>query len=524
MSYMLNGMNKSVSWNGNAIKQAWASNALPTQAKSLKGASLKKESMDSPAFTSSRGKRRSGFIQLAGVMLAGVSLVVEGASSSLVAAATVTPDGPVASNESKISHTSPEVPAGWPSRVGGPSSRVTAKGKLELHKDWPWWRGPLRNGQSIDSAGPLHLDPAKDSDWKVPVPGRGHASPIVIGDRVYLLSTNVSEEIQFAIAFDRETGEQVWTSKLNQGGFAKKNHPKNSEATSTLASDGERLFAVLWHHETIWCVGMDLEGQVLWKEKVGPYDPKAHPFGYGPSPIVYGDLVICSYEYDGPSAIVAMDVLTGKEVWRIHRQQETSYSTPMIVPCEGNDYLIMPGGEHVTAYSPKTGEQIWRTPGTTMATCGTAVWHGSNVFASGGFPGGETIAIDIKTGEVQWRNRQKAYEQSMIVAEGCLYNFTDSGVLYCWDCKTGEELWKKRMEGPISSSAILIGQHIYWANELGKTWIFKANREKYEPVAEFQIGNEAFASPAFANGQLFIRSAEGYGDDRQEFLIRYSSK
>ncbi len=407
---------------------------------------------------------------------------------------------------------------GTPTRIPGVPSP-----SLNPSTDWPWWRGMHRDGRAEGSSGlPIHLDVATNADWKVRVPGIGHASPIVVGNRVYLLSTDPKEQTQFVVAYDRDTGKQRWQTELNRGGFAKKNHPKNSEGNSTLASDGERLFAAVWHDATVWGASLSLEGELLWKKEVGRYDPQLHPYGYAPSPVLYNDSVIYSYEYEGPSALVALHRQSGEEKWRINRPQSTSYSTPMIVSWKGRDYLVHSGAEKVCAYRPENGTLIWETPGVTQATSGTIVAHDGMIFASGGYPGSETIGIDLETGKVVWKNRQRSYEQSMIVAKGALYNFTDSGVLYCWDCKTGKENWKQRMSAPISASAVLVGDRIYWSNETGKLWVIEANSERYVELAENQVGDEALASPAVAGGQIFLRVAFRNGNDREEVLIRFS--
>jgi outer membrane protein assembly factor BamB len=239
---------------------------------------------------------------------------------------------------------------------------------------------------------------------------------------------------------------------------------------------------------------------------------------------LYGGNVIFVLEYDGPSAIVALDRASGKEAWNTKRKESISFSSPVVTSYKGQDYLLLSGVDTVNAYDPRNGKLLWSTPGTTMATCGTMVWDDGIVFASGGYPKAETIALEIATGKALWQNKQKAYEQSMVATSGHLYSLTDSGVLYCWDGRTGQEKWKQRLAGPVSASGVLAGNKIYWANEAGQLWVFEANPEKYVELSKNQIGDESFASPAICGNQIFLRVAKNENGKRQEYMMRFSSR
>lgn len=187
--------------------------------------------------------------------------------------------------------------------------------------------------------------------------------------------------------------------------------------------------------------------------------------------------------------------------------------------------MLISGQEQVASYDPATGKQLWSTAGTTHATCGTMVWSGDMVFASGGYPKAETIAVKADgSREVLWKNNQKCYEQSMIAVDGYVYGLTDNGILFCWEGKTGKEMWKQRLRGPVSASPVLAGGNLYQANELGTLYVWKPNPEKFEMVAENQIGNDSFPSPAVAGGQIFLRVADSSGGKRQEFLYCFGKQ
>ena len=219
---------------------------------------------------------------------------------------------------------------------------------------------------------------------------------------------------------------------MNQGGFPKKNHAKNTEATSTPACDGERVFAAFFHHESVEVFALDLDGEILWKTVAGPFNPKRYEYGYAPSPLVYRDTIIVAGEYDGDSFLTVLDRATGKPKWKIQRPASISFSSPVVANVAGRDQLLLSGMQQVWAYDPASGKQLWTTPGTATATCGTIVWDGDIVFASGGFPQAETLAVlGDGSGQVLWRNTQKCYEQSMLAHDGHLYALTGNGVLFC---------------------------------------------------------------------------------------------
>jgi len=395
---------------------------------------------------------------------------------------------------------------------------------LDANRDWPWWRGVTRDGHAADQQAPTTLDESVNLDWSQPIPGRGHGSPVVVGNHVYLLTADEKQKIHYALALDRETGKLLWEVELNRGGFPAKNHPKNTEASPTIACDGQQIYISLFHHEAIWLIVLDMNGKRVWEKSLGRYNPNLYKYGYAASPVLYGDLVIAVYEYDGPSALVALRREDGSEVWRTARPSMITFSSPSLTSHAGRDYLLISGSNKVMAYNPSTGDEIWSSQGTALATCGTIVWEAGLVFASGGYPASETLALDIQTGEVQWRVKQKAYEQSMVATGGHLYCYADGGIVYCWDAKTGQERWKQRLEDRISASGVLVGDHIYWANEAGYLYVFRADPTKYTPIARNKLGDEAFASPAICGGQVFLRIAKFENNVRQEYLLRFSNR
>lgn len=353
--------------------------------------------------------------------------------------------------------------------------------------------------------------------WKTPVSGRGHSSPTIVGDRIFLQSADEQSQAQFVLAFDRKSGDQLWKTEVSQGGLPKA-HNKNTHASPTIACNGRLLFASFVHHDAVHLFALDMDGNELWKQKLGSFAPQKYQYGYAPSPTLYGSNVIVAADTDVGGFITARSQSDGSEVWTTQRPGELSYSSPIVTTIAGKDQLLISGGYKIRSYDPETGSENWSVDATTMATCGTIVWDGSMVFASGGYPKAETVGVRADTGQVVWRNGQKCYEQSMLAFGGHVYAVTDRGFAYCWDALSGDEKWRGRLSGPISASPILAGGNIYLSNEAGTTYVFKGSSDSFELVAENQLGDEAFATPVICSGRIYLRVADSSGGSRQEYL------
>ena len=390
--------------------------------------------------------------------------------------------------------------------------------------DWTQWRGPNHN--NIVAAGqgtPTEWSESKNILWKVDVPGRGHASPVITGNTIVLCTADDQKQTQSVIAFDRKSGKQLWITPISQGGFPPA-HPKNTHASATAATDGKHVFAAFCHHEKIEAVCLDLKGKIVWRQDVGGFRPKQYEYGYAASPTIYKDKLIVSCDCDTIAWVKALKLTDGSVAWQQEREKMLNWSSPIVAKIAGHDQLLLSGTYRIASYDPGTGKSLWETKCLTMATCGTCTWEGDLIFASGGYPDPETVAVKADGSGVAWKNNVKCYEQSMVVYQGYLYALTDSGVAYCWNAKTGKEMWKQRMSGPVSASPLIVGDTIFATNEAGATWVFKANPQKYEQIAENQLGTSAFASITAVDGQLFIRAATGDGAGRKESLYCVGSK
>jgi outer membrane protein assembly factor BamB len=373
-------------------------------------------------------------------------------------------------------------------------------------KDWPWWRGPGRNGIAADQRVPVEWSETKNVIWKAAVPGRGHASPIVVGTRVFLESAEEKDKTQSVVCYERASGRELWRQELHKGGFDGRWHGKNTRASSTLASDGERVFAVFYNQGSIWATALGLDGTKAWQAKLGDFE--SH-WGYSASPTIHKSLLIVAADHKKAGYLVALDRKTGAERWRAPRPAEPTYASPVVYRLAGKDQLLIAGANLIASYDPDTGKPLWSCKGTSTECVSSIVVEGDLLFATGGYPSKETVCVQGDgSGKVLWRVPVGCFVPSMLVHRGALYGVLDDGIAICWKADSGKETWKERLAGKFSGSPVLAGEHIYVPSEAGKIFVFKANPDKFELVAQNQLGSGIFASPVICGGRIYLRVAQ----------------
>lgn len=399
------------------------------------------------------------------------------------------------------------------------------KASISISNDWPRWRGPLGTGiANPDQKVPLKWSATENVLWKAPVPGRGHGSPIVVGDRVLLQTAETEPPQQSVLCFDRKTGNQLWKTVVHKGGLVTKGNKNSSLSSSTPCWDGERLFVNFLNSEAIFTTALDLSGKQLWQVKVSDY---AVHQGFAASPIVHENLVLVTADSDIGGVIAALDPKSGKQIWSTPRPKEDNYTSPMVLHIAGKDQLLVSGCKLVSSFNPKSGEKLWEIEGSTIECVTSVVTDGERIFVSGGWPRQHVQAIFADgSGKTAWESNLQVYVPSMIVKDGYLYGIQDRvGIATCWKCDTGELMWKERLPGgTFSSSLVLLGDNLFATNEAAETFIFKASPDGYKKVAQNRLGDEAFASPALCGNRLYYRVAENTGGKRQEFLYCLGEK
>ncbi len=396
---------------------------------------------------------------------------------------------------------------------------------VELHDDssrgaippWPAWRGPYNNGIAPRQELPVHWSDDTNLCWQADLPGRGHGSPIVTDELVLVPTARDDTQEQIVLAYDRRDGSQRWQRVVHEGGFpsTRELHKKGTNANGTLVCDGRHVVAVFFNSGKVQATALDLDGEIEWKQEVGPFKSK---FGYAPSPILYNSFVIVAADSWGGGYLAALDIETGKIAWRVRRPAISTYSSPAVADVGGRDQLLISGCHLVSSYDPATGKVLWQTDAIAEATCGTVIATEDRIFASGGYPERETVCLDAQ-GARLWATRTKVYEPSLLAVGDRVFGVTDDGIAYCWAAETGDVLWKKRLGGSFSSSPVACGGTVYVANLSGKTFVFEAYAEQYTQLAVNQLGSDCYASPAVADGKIYLRVGVGKGSRRQERLV-----
>lgn len=387
---------------------------------------------------------------------------------------------------------------------------------LQAAGDWPAWRGPRGDG-SADPAQtpPLAWSATEGVVWKAEVPGRGHGSPIVVGDRVYLAACDEEKGAQSVLAYDRATGRPVWETVVHAAGAMRKN-PKSTGASTTPACDGERIYVTFANSGAVTASALDLGGKVLWQTRLCDY--KIHQ-GYASSPALFGPLVLVSADHAGGGAAAGLDRASGRPVWTRARPPAPNYASPVVIEAGGRPQLILTGCDVVTSLDPLSGKELWEVPGATTECVTTTVTDGSRIFTSGGYPKNHLSAVTIDgKGALAWETKDRVYVPSLVIHEGRLYGVMDAGVAACWDSATGKEQWRQRLGGTFSASPVRVGERIYAASETGEVFVFRASPAKYEELGRGKLGDEAFATPAVCGGRVYHRVAEKADGRRRERL------
>jgi outer membrane protein assembly factor BamB len=389
--------------------------------------------------------------------------------------------------------------------------------------DWPWWRGQHNQGVAPASSDPpLEWSETENVVWKTKIPGRGQSSPVIVGDHIYLTSSDEEAETRFVLAFDRASGAQLWQTVVHTGSPILPKNEKATQASSTLACDGQRIFANFLHEGALYTSALSLKGKLLWQTRVCDYIMHQ---GYGSSPTVYEGLVLVAADSNAGGAVAGLDRQTGKIVWKHDRPELPNYPSPTVLEVAGKPQLLMTGCHLVTSLNPLTGKVLWEIPGSTTECVTSPVTNGTLIYSSGGYPDNHVAGIKADgSGEVVWQIGTRVYVPSMLIKNNRLHGVNDTGIAYCWDGSTGDELWKGRLQGAITSSPVLVGDLIFVTNESGETFVYKAQADELEIVARNQLGDECFATPTFSGKHIYTRVGHRQDGNRQEYLYCLGKK
>jgi outer membrane protein assembly factor BamB len=382
--------------------------------------------------------------------------------------------------------------------------------------DWPGWRGPTRDGHA--AAGqtvPMKWSETQNVIWRAPVRGRGHSSPTVVGDRIYLTTADTQTQEQWVLCFDRGTGKPVWETVVHRGKLDSGGHRLAAQASSTIAWDGERLYVNFLNDRAIYTTALDAAGKIVWQQRVGDF--VTHQ-GFGSSPVVHESVVLVTADHKGGGRLAGLDKASGRIVWQHERPKIANYASPALITAGGKIQMVVPGCNLIASFEPLTGKKLWEVEGSTEETVTTPVSDGTRIFASGGYPKNHIVAIDATAaGKVAWQNGVRLYVPSMLVKDGHLFAILDAGHAVCWKSDTGEEVWREKVDRDFYASPVMVGNRIYATSQAGVTSVFEATPQRFALLSQNKLGDEALASPAICGNRVYLRTAKK-GDPRQEFL------
>ncbi len=388
--------------------------------------------------------------------------------------------------------------------------------------DWPAFCGPRGDGKSNEKNAPTSWAPNTNIKWKVALASDGNSSPIVSNGRIFLHVASGKGRKRGLVCYDRTNGREFWSRTVE---YAKvdQTHKTNPYDASTPVTDGKRV--VVWHGSAgLYCY--DFDGNELWSRQLGEID---HFLGYASSPIIYDGKVILSFGPGVNQAMLAVDLESGKTVWKTDEpggnagqkpREVASYSTPVVVRVDGKDQILNSMPTRVVAYEPADGSILWTVggiPGRQDLVYTSPIIAGDLGIAMGGFRGprlGFRLggAGDVTKTHRQWhitgRNPQRI--GTGVFVDGHVYTANvGPGTMECMDPRTGEINWHTRTPGgDVWASIIYAAGHLYITTQGGTTHVVRPNSEKLEIISSNALGETTNATPALSDGEFFIRTHE----------------
>lgn len=375
-------------------------------------------------------------------------------------------------------------------------------------ENWPAWRGPRGDGLSIETDLPVQWSSEENVVWKTLIPGRGHSSPIIWDDMVFVTSCVEEKDTRTLTRLDRVSGKIVWEKQVLVSPL-EKIHKLNSYASATPATDGKRVFMCFLEQKEMFVAAYDIDGNKLWEQRPGPFS-SVH--GFCTNPVLYQDKLLLNGDHDGEAYLTLLEQATGKVVWKTARTNKLrSYGTPLITTIDGKDVFLLTGSLCTAAYDIATGEQIWKCDGPSEQMVATMSRGHGLIFAAGGFPERHLLAIreggtgDITKSHIVWRTHKGIpYVPSPLLYGDYLHVVADEGIYTCFNPLTGDVYTNKRAAKHVSSSPVGGAERVYISDDIGTTKVIK-NGPKFDIVATNSLGEDIYSTLAFSQGSVFIR-------------------
>jgi outer membrane protein assembly factor BamB len=415
-------------------------------------------------------------------------------------------------------------------------------------QNWPQFRGPSASGVVEGHTAAVKFDAAKSENtaWKTPIPGLGHSSPVVWGNKVFIttaITSATKDETRYGLygdvapvkddpkhtwkvyALDKQTGRILWEQVAYEGVPKVKRHPKSTHADSTPVTDGRYLIVLFGSHGLY---AYNLNGKLLWKQDIGMLDSgwffdADYQWEHGSSPVIYKDLVIIQADIQKNSFIAAYNIKDGKLVWKTPREEISSWGTPTVYEGKSRTEIITNGSRAIRGYDPLTGKELWRLTPNSEVTTPTPFAARDLIFVTSGYSPiqpiyaikpGATGDISLKDGAtsssaIAWsKTRGGPYMPTPIVYGDLLYTVSNQGVVSAYNADTGDRLYQERLGGTggaFTASPVASDGKLYFSSEDGDVFVVKAG-PKYELLSKNPVGEVMMATPAISDGLLIVRT------------------
>ncbi len=416
-------------------------------------------------------------------------------------------------------------------------TNVQAQAKVaDFATNWPEWRGLYNSGAAPSGNTPIEFGETKNVKWKIEIPGKGHATPIIWGNQIILqtavptdkkgtksddggsaMAPNQTDLIHkfMVISVDKTSGKMNWQTVVDEEMPEERTHELGSWASNSPVTDGENIYA-FFGSRGLYC--LDFQGKIIWKRNFGQMDIVAS-FGEGSSPAIYKDKIFIQWDHQGQSYLFAVNKKDGTDAWKDERDEITAWATPLVLDVNGKGQVITSATNKVRSYDAETGEILWECTGMTRNVIPSPMYADGILFLMSGFRGNAIMAIDLAkakgditgTASILWEYNQDApYTPSPVLMDGKLYFLKgNNGIMTCLNAKDGKVLYSnQKVDGitNIFSSPTGSGDKIYIAGT-GVVDVVKAGAE-FSLLAKNTLDDTFEASPVIVGNSLFLRGSK----------------
>lgn len=399
---------------------------------------------------------------------------------------------------------------------------LSAQNSSIFENNWHAWRGPDATGVAPNSNPPVSWSETSNVRWKVDLPGLGHSTPIVWEDQVFVTtavrsSDGTANTYRFIVlALDRNDGRILWQTPVTEEAVTEQTHEDASLASGSPVTDGEHLYAY-FGSRGLYC--LDFQGNVIWERDFG-HMQKRMDFGEGDSPALYGDRIIILWDHEGQSAIYCVDKNTGQDIWKMNRNEPSSWSTPIILPYDGKTQVITTATNRVRSYDLSNGQLLWECGGLTENVIPNPVYKDGILYVMSGYRGNALMAIKLEgasgnitgTDAIIWSSASNMpYVPSPLLVNNRLYFLRqNSAALTCIDVKTGNVHYGPEMLdglGSVYPSPVAAQDRVYLSGGTGLTVVIKEGPE-LEVLSQNKLDDSFTASAAITGNEIYLRGSD----------------